>query len=134
MAQNDIIDIDQIIDQNIDYSQPIPTMTQPIPTAVIDQVYPSGQETPGQLFPNDFKNYILDKTNIDSGILDTILGRPYSFRDRFLNLNPIDALRDIGRAALPGEQPLDRETQQPFGLNFAELFSPTDPPIVTGKQ
>lgn len=127
MAQNDVIDIDQIIDQNIDYSQPIPTMTQPIPPAVIDQVYPSGQETPGQLFPNDFKNYILDKTNIDSGILDTLLGRPYSFRDRFLNLNPIDALRDIGRAALPGKQPLDRETQQPFGLNFTELFNPTDP-------
>ena len=127
MAQNDVIDIDEIIDQNIDYSQPIPTMTQPIPPAVIDQVYPSGQETPGQLFPNDFKNYILDKTNIDSGILDTILGRPYSFRDRFLNLNPIDALRDIGRAALPGKQPLDRETQQPFGLNFTELFNPTDP-------
>jgi hypothetical protein len=127
MAQNDVIDIDQIIDQNIDYSQPIPTMTQPIPPAVIDQVYPSGQETPGQLFPNDFKNYILDKTNIDSGILDTLLGRPYSFRDRFLNLNPVDALRDIGRAALPGKQPLDRETQQPFGLNFTELFNPTDP-------
>jgi len=127
MAQNDVIDIDEIIDQNIDYSQPIPTMTQPIPPAVIDQVYPSGQETPGQLFPNDFKNYILDKTNIDSGILDTLLGRPYSFRDRFLNLNPVDALRDIGRAALPGKQPLDRETQQPFGLNFTELFNPTDP-------
>jgi hypothetical protein len=45
MAQNDVIDIDEIIDQNIDYSQPIPTMTQPIPPAVIDQVYPSGQET-----------------------------------------------------------------------------------------
>ena len=28
MAQNDVIDIDDIIDQNIDYSQPIPTMTQ----------------------------------------------------------------------------------------------------------
>ena len=127
MAQNDVIDIDEIIDQNIDYSQPIPTMTQPIPPAVIDQIYPSGQETPGQLIPNDFKNYILDKTNIDSGILDTILGRPYSFRDRFLNLNPIDAVRDLGRFALPGKQPLDRETQQPFGLNFAELFNPTDP-------
>ena len=127
MAQNDVIDIDQIIDQNIDYSQPIPTMTQPIPPAVIDQVYPSGQETPGQLFPNDFKNYILDKTNIDSGILDTLLGRPYSFRDRFLNLNPVDAVRDLGRFALPGKQPLDRETQQPFGLNFTELFNPTDP-------
>ena len=83
MAQNDVIDIDEIINQNIDYSQPIPTMTQPIPPAVIDQVYPSGQETPGQLIPNDFKNYILEKTNIDSSILDTILGRPYSFRDRF---------------------------------------------------
>ena len=127
MAQNDVIDIDQIIDQNIDYSQPIPTMTQPIPPAVIDQVYPSGQETPGQLFPNDFKNFILDKTNIDSGILDTLLGRPYSFRDRFLNLNPVDAVRDLGRFALPGKQPLDRETQQPFGLNFTELFNPTDP-------
>ena len=127
MAQNDVIDIDEIIDQNIDYSQPIPTMTQPIPPAVIDQVYPSGQETPGQLFPNDFKNYILDKTNIDSGILDTLLGRPYSFRDRFLNLNPVDAVRDLGRFALPGKQPLDRETQQPFGLNFTELFNPTDP-------
>jgi len=127
MAQNDVIDIDEIIDQNIDYSQPIPTMTQPIPPAVIDQVYPSGQETPGQLIPNDFKNYILDKTNISPKILDTILGRPYSFRDRFINLNPLDAVRDFGRLALPFRQPLDRETQQPFGLNLMELFNPTDP-------
>lgn len=127
MAQNDVIDIDEIIDQNIDYSQPIPTMTQPIPPAVIDQVYPSGQETPGQLIPNDFKNYILEKTNIDSSILDTILGRPYSFRDRFLNLNPKDFERDVKRFLLPGRQPLDRETQQPFGLDIMELFNPTDP-------
>ena len=127
MAQNDVIDIDEIIDQNIDYSQPIPTMTQPIPPPVIDQVYPSGQETPGQLIPNDFKNYLLEKTNIDSSILDTLLGRPYSFRDRFLNLNPIDAVRDLGRYVLPGKQPLDRETQQPFGLDIMELFNPTDP-------
>ena len=127
MAQNDVIDIDDIIDQNIDYSQPIPTMTQPIPPAVIDQVYPSGQETPGQFFPNDFKNFILEKTNISPSILDAILGRPYSFRDRFVNLNPLDAARDLGRLALPFRQPLDRETQQPFGLNLMELFDPTDP-------
>lgn len=127
MAQNDIIDIDEIIDQNIDYSQPIPTMTQPIPDPVIDKVYPSGEETPGQLFPNDFKNYILDKTNISPSILDAILGRPYSFRDRFLNLNPKDAIRDLFRFTTPGKQPLDRDTQQPFGLNFMELVNPTDP-------
>jgi hypothetical protein len=127
MAQNDVIDIDEIIDQNIDYSQPIPTMTQPIPPAVIDQVYPSGQETPGQLIPNDFKNYILEKTSIDPSFLDTLLGRPYSFRDRFLNLNPKDFERDVKRFLLPGRQPLDRETQQPFGLDIMELFNPTDP-------
>ncbi len=51
MAQNDIIDIDEIIDQNIDYSQPIPTMTQPIPDPVIDKVYPSGEETSRTTFP-----------------------------------------------------------------------------------
>ena len=131
MAQNDVIDIDEIIDQNIDYSQPIPTMTQPIPEAVIDKIYPSDQETPGQLIPNDFKNFLVEKLNISPKIIDNVLGRPYGFRDRFINLNPGDLKRDIGRYLLPFDQPLDRDKQQPFGLNLAELFNPTDP---TTKQ
>tara|TARA_R110001592_G_C13152548_1_gene748271 strand:- start:40 stop:2283 length:2244 start_codon:yes stop_codon:yes gene_type:complete len=126
MAQNDIIDIDQIIDQNIDYSQPIPIMTKAPPVQTVDQIYPSGQDTPGQLVPNDFKNWIMENSNIGPDVLDTILGRPYGFRDRFINVNPLDAIRDLARLSFPGKQPLD-ETQQPFGLNIMELFDPTDP-------
>ena len=126
MAQNDIIDIDQIIDQNIDLSQPIPTMPVQQTPAIADKIYPSGGETPGQFIPNDFKNYLVDKIGVAPDILDSILGRPYSFRDRFINLNPKDALRDAIRFAIPGDQPL-REGQQAFGLNIDELFNPTDP-------
>ena len=126
MAQNDIIDIDELIDQNIDLSQPIPTMPVQQPQPVIDKVYPVGGETPGQFIPNDFKNYLVDGLNISPEIIDKILGQPYSFRDRFLNLNPGDAIRDIARFAIPGDQPL-REGQQVFGLNIDELFNPTDP-------
>ena len=127
MAQNDIIDIDELIDQNINLNQPIPTMPTQQPPAVADKIYPSGGETPGQLVSNDFKNFLVDKIGVDASIIDTILGRPYSFRDRFVNLNPKDALRDSIRALIPGDQPLDRETQQPFGLDINELFNPTDP-------
>ena len=40
MAQNDIIDIDEIIDANIDLSQPIPQMNvPPAPQEIIPQAY-----------------------------------------------------------------------------------------------
>tara|TARA_R110002012_G_scaffold31930_2_gene95051 strand:+ start:3411 stop:5597 length:2187 start_codon:yes stop_codon:yes gene_type:complete len=128
MAQNDIIDIDPLIDQQIDLSKPIPMrgeIAQPEP--VIDKIYPPGAETPGQFLPNDFKNFLVDRIGIAPEVLNKVLGQPYSFRDRFINLNPIDALRDIARLATPGDQPLDRDTQQSFGLNLTELFDPTDP-------
>jgi hypothetical protein len=129
MAQNDIIDIDELIDQNINLNQPIPTMPTQQPPAVADKIYPSGGETPGQFVSNDFKNFLVDKIGVAPSIIDTILGRPYSFRDRFVNLNPKDALRDSIRSLIPGEQPLDRNTQQPFGLDINELFNPTTPDI-----
>lgn len=127
MAQNDIIDIDEIIDAQIDLSKPIPPMpAQPVPMAIEPGVY--GEETPGQLIPNDFKNYLVDKLNISPQIIDKVLGKPYSFQDRFINLNPGDAIRDLFRASLPGDQPL-KEGQQPFGLNINELFNPTSPEV-----
>tara|TARA_R100001377_G_scaffold66733_1_gene42031 strand:+ start:2463 stop:4649 length:2187 start_codon:yes stop_codon:yes gene_type:complete len=125
MAQNDIIDIDELIDANIDLSQPIPPMAQqPDPMTIKPGVY--GEETPGQFVPSDFKNYLVDKLNISPNIIDKVLGQPYGFRDRFINLNPKDAIRDLFRGTLPGDQPL-KEGQQPFGLNMDELFNPTDP-------
>ena len=128
MAINDIVDIDPLIDQQIDLSKPIPTMAQQnIPEPVADKIYPPGAETPGQFVSNDFKNFLVDRIGVAPEIIDKVLGQPYSVKDRFINLNPIDALRDIGRFALPGDQPLDPETQQPFGLNIGELFNPTDP-------
>jgi len=87
-----------------------------------------GEDTPGQLIPNDFKNYLVDKLNISPQIIDKVLGKPYSFQDRFINLNPGDAIRDLFRASLPGDQPL-KEGQQPFGLNINELFNPTSPEV-----
>ena len=127
MAQNDIIDIDELIDANINLNKPIERMPTNVPEPVADKIYPSGQGTPGQFIPNDFKNFLVEKTGIAPGTLDFVLGRPYSFRDRFVNLNPVDGIRDLLRAGLPGDQPLDRETQQPFGLNINELFNPSDP-------
>ena len=125
MAQNDIIDIDEIIDANINLNQPIPQMNvPPAPQTIEPGIY--GEDTPGQFIPNDFKNFLVDKLNIQPQIIDKILGKPYSFRDRFLNLNPGDAIRDLARASIPGDQPL-KEGQQPFGLNINELFNPTDP-------
>ena len=68
MAQNDIIDIDEIIDAQIDLSKPIPPMpTQPAPMTIEPGVY--GEDTPGQLVPNDFKNFLVDKLNISPQII-----------------------------------------------------------------
>ena len=125
MAQNDIIDIDEIIDANINLNQPIPQMNvPPAPQTIEPGIY--GEDTPGQLIPNDFKNFLVDKLNIQPQIIDKILGQPYGFRDRFINVDPRDAIRDLARASIPGDQPLG-ENQQPFGLNINELFNPTDP-------
>tara|TARA_R110000824_G_scaffold99951_1_gene237612 strand:+ start:152 stop:2356 length:2205 start_codon:yes stop_codon:yes gene_type:complete len=134
MAQNDIIDIDEIIDANIDLSQPIPAMPTQQPPPVADKIYPSGGETPGQFVSNDFKNFLVDKIGVAPSIIDTVLGRPYGFRDRFANFNPKDALRDSMRGLIPGDQPLDRDTQQPFGFDIQELFNPTNPDIKQAEK
>ena len=69
MAENDIIDIDEIIDSQIDLSKPIPPMpAQTAPMTIEPGIY--GEETPGQLIPNDFKNFLVDKLNISPQIID----------------------------------------------------------------
>lgn len=126
MAQNDIVDIDEIIDAQIDLSKPIPPMpVEPAPMTIEPGIY---EDTPGQLVPSDFKNYLVEGLNISPQIIDKVVGKPYSFRDRFINLNPSDLRRDIYRALIPGDQPL-KEDQQPFGLNIKELFNPTSPEV-----
>ena len=121
MAQNDIVDIDEIIDAQIDLSKPIPPMpVEPAPMTIEPGIY---EDTPGQLIPSDFKNYLVEGLNISPQIIDKVVGKPYSFRDRFINLNPSDLRRDIYRALIPGDQPL-KEDQQPFGLNIRELMEP----------
>tara|TARA_R100001377_G_scaffold83116_1_gene64201 strand:- start:371 stop:2548 length:2178 start_codon:yes stop_codon:yes gene_type:complete len=134
MAQNDIIDIDEIIDANINLNQPIPQMNvPPAPQEIIPQAY-GPETTPGQFIPNDFKNFLVDKLNIQPQVIDKMFGQPYGVRDRFINANPKDLVRDIMRFQLPGTQPLDPETQQPFGLNINELFSPSSPDIQAAEE
>lgn len=127
MAQSDVIDIDQLLpEEELLLSQPLDTTT--ITTAgvpVADKIY---TQKSGDLVPADFKNFLVEKLNISPNIIDTIVGKPYGFRDRFINLNPVDALRDLVRYGVPGTQPLG-EGQQPFGLNLRELVSPTTPEV-----
>jgi len=133
MAQNDIIDIDEIIDANIDLSQPIPQMNvPPAPQTIEPGIY--GEETPGQFIPSDFKNFLVDKLNIQPQLIDNILGKPYSFRDRFINLNPGDLVRDIARRSVPFKTPELGEGQQAFGLSIGELFNPTGPDIQAAEE
>jgi len=124
MAQNDIIDLDPLLPEEQLLSETIPVREEN-QEAVIDKMYTPRK---GDFIPADFKNFLVDKLNVSPSIIDAVLGRPYEFRDRFINLNPLDAIRDIGRFSIPFDQPL-KEGQQPFGLNLSELFNPTTPEV-----
>ena len=123
MAIGDVIDIDEIMDKQLLLADPIPTASMGQGQATASPGYYGPKTQKRELISPDVKNFILDKTNISPDTIDAILGKPYSLRDRYLNLNPIDALRDMTRAITPGDQPL-RKDQQAFGLNLGELFSP----------
>ena len=127
MAQSDIIDIDQLLpEEELLLSQPLNKADMTMSgVPVADKIY---AQKSGDLVPADFKNFLVEKLNISPEIIDKVVGKPYGFRDRFINLNPIDGLRDLGRFSLPGTQPLG-EGQQPFGLNLNELLSPTTPEV-----
>ena len=127
MAQSDIIDIDQLLpEEELLLSQPLNKTDMTMSgVPVADKIY---TQKSGDLVPADFKNFLVEKLNISPEIIDKVVGKPYGFRDRFINLNPIDGLRDLGRFSLPGTQPLG-EGQQPFGLNLNELLSPTTPEV-----
>lgn len=127
MAQSDIIDIDQLLpEEELLLSQPLNKADMTMSgVPVADKIY---TQKSGDLVPADFKNFLVEKLNISPEIIDKVVGKPYGFRDRFINLNPIDGLRDLGRFSLPGTQPLG-EGQQPFGLNLNELLSPTTPEV-----
>ena len=123
MAINDIVDIDEVIDEKLLLQQPIPTASMGDGQATASPGYYGPKTQKRELLSPDVKNYLLDKTNLSPDTLDAIVGAPYSVRDRYLNLNPIDAVRDLIRFATPGDQPLGKD-QQAFGLNVGELFSP----------
>jgi len=124
MAQNDIIDIDEVIDEKLLLQQPIPTAPMGSGQATVSPGYYGPKTQKRELLSPDVKNYLLDKfPNLSPDTIDTIVGAPNSMRDRYLNLNPIDAVRDLIRFGTPGDQPL-RKDQQAFGLNLGELFSP----------
>ena len=123
MAINDIVDIDEVIDEKLLLQQPIPTASMGDGQATASPGYYGPKTQKRELLSPDVKNYLLDKTNLSPDTLDAIVGRPYGVRDRYLNLNPIDAVRDLIRFGTPGDQPLKKE-QQAFGLNVGELFSP----------
>lgn len=123
MAINDIVDIDEVIDEKLLLQQPIPTASMGDVQATASPGYYGPKTQKRELLSPDVKNYLLDKTNLSPDTLDAIVGAPYSVRDRYLNLNPIDAVRDLIRFGTPGDQPLGKD-QQAFGLNVGELFSP----------
>lgn len=127
MAKSDVIDIDQLLpEEELLLSQPLDKIsltTSGVPVA--DKIY---TQKSGDLVPADFKNFLVEKLNVSPNIIDTVLGKPYGFRDRFININPINALRDVARFSFPGDQPLG-EGQQPFGLNLNELLTPTTPEV-----
>jgi len=127
MAKSDVIDIDQLLpEEELLLSQPLDTTTiTTIGTPVADKIYTQKSD---DLVPADFKNFLVEKLNISPSIIDTVVGKPYGFRDRYINLNPVDALRDLTRLSIPGTQPLG-EGQQPFGLNLRELVSPSTPEV-----
>ena len=130
MAQNDVMDIDELLDEKLilDNSRP-PGMVIPRPEDTILPGYYGPKTQKRELISPDVKNYLMDKfPNLSPTTFDTILGKPNGMRDRYLNLNPIDAVRDLIRFGIPGEQPLG-EDQQAFGLNLDELFSPRTPQI-----
>jgi hypothetical protein len=124
MAQNDIIDIDEVIDEKLLLQRPIPTAPMGTGEATVSPGYYGPKTQKRELLSPDVKNYLLDKfPNLSPDTIDTIVGAPNSMRDRYLNLNPIDAVRDLIRFGVPGDQPLRRD-QQAFGLNLGEMFSP----------
>jgi len=127
MAQSDIIDIDQLLpEEELLLSQPLDKTDMTMSgVPVADKIY---TQKSGDLVPADFKNFLVEKLNISPEIIEKVVGKPYGCRERFINLNPIDGLRDLGRFSLPGTQPLG-EGQQPFGLNLNELLSPTTPEV-----
>lgn len=124
MAINSIVDIDEMIDDKLLLQQPIPTASMGDGQATASPGYYGPKTQKRELLSPDVKNYLMDKfPNLSPDTLDTIVGKPYGVRDRYLNLNPIDAVRDLIRFGTPGDQPLNKE-QQAFGLNVGELFSP----------
>ena len=130
MAQNDVMDIDELLDEKLilDNSRP-PGMVIPRPEDTILPGYYGPKTQKRELISPDVKNYLMDKfPNLSPTTFDTILGKPNGMRDRYLNLNPIDAVRDLIRFGIPGDQPLNKD-QQAFGLNVGELFSPRTPQI-----
>jgi len=125
MAINDIVDIDEVLDEKLllDNSRP-PGASMGDGQATASPGYYGPKTQKRELLSPDVKNYLMDKfPNLSPDTIDTIVGKPYGVRDRYLNLNPIDAVRDLIRFGTPGDQPLKKE-QQAFGLNVGELFSP----------
>ena len=125
MAQNDVVDIDEVLDEKLllDNSRP-PGMVLPPPEQTIEPGWYGPKTQKRELLSPDVKNYLMDKfPNLSPTVFDTIFGAPNSIQDRYLNLNPIDGVRDLIRLAIRGDNPL-REDQQAFGLNLKELVSP----------
>ena len=124
MAINSIVDIDEMIDDKLLLQQPMSTASMGDGQATASPGYYGPKTQKRELLSPDVKNYLMDKfPNLSPDTIDTIVGKPYGVRDRYLNLNPIDAVRDLIRFGTPGDQPLKKE-QQAFGLNVGELFSP----------
>ena len=143
MAQNDIIDLDELINQGIDLNTPIPTMqqVQPEPIAGLPYLPTDMGGGAGNLIPNDVKNFLVEK-GLPRESIDLLLGAPNSFRDRAVNLNPMQIFKggNLGRlfTGLTDDEegvmaPAERGNQK-FGFTGSELTNPSDSATKAAQQ
>ena len=143
MAQGDIIDLDELINQGINLNSPVPTMQNIQPESIAGLPYQPTEMGggAGNLIPNDVKNFLVEK-GLPKESIDLLLGAPNSFRDRAVNLNPMQLFKGgaLGRlfTGLTDDEegamaPAERGNQ-PFGFKVDELFNPTDPASKAAQQ
>mgnify|MGYP003635353222 FL=1 len=86
MAQNDVVDIDEVLDEKLllDNSRP-PGMVLPPPEQTIEPGWYGPKTQKRELLSPDVKNYLMDKfPNLSPTVFDTIFGAPNSIQDRYL--------------------------------------------------
>jgi hypothetical protein len=126
VAQNDIINIDDIIDSQVD---PILNLEEYKQGSIPQAIAAPGYYAPksDNIIPSDFKNWLVD-AGISPDLIDAVVGRPYGLRDRYLNLNPLDSLKDMKTWLFKKGIGMGPVTIPQF-VNFGELYDPDTPEV-----